>query len=1045
MVTRYFCLFALIVPAAFQGADGLPRPNPGGILGRLEIASFTGSGQNSIQALATDANGNIYVAGTTTSPNLNVKNAFQPNFGEATILRTTDLGATFTRIASPPDSSATVFPDPTAPSILFASGATGIYESADGGQTWRLVYSFPQSYSAGGAGLAVDPGNHLRVAAIVPMSGALIRSLDGGETWVPGSVSCPVSSCGGRLFADPGGSGALLMLSFGLYLSRDWGVTFQAIEPPGPGSPAVAAFDPSHPGWIYVGTSAGTLGAFWLSMDFGATWNAKASPPTTFSAMLTLAVDPGTAPSTLLAAAVDGLYKSTDGAASWVRTAGPGASFSLEGNDPFALLSGCASGGLAAIGSAGAGSFQVAFSKDYGASFMTPHLTGVTSVASGPSCAIYMMRKGSSDAFLSKLAPDGTAIWTTYFGGVDQDAPAGLALDAQGNAYVAGNTTSPDFPTTLPAIGPPGQSAVFVARFTAAGRLDYSVLIGGEARNTAVAIAVDQSGGAYVAGSTDSQGFPVSAGALVTKLDAGNYTGFLAKLTPAGALTYATYLGTYETYPGALLANDDGTVIVAGAGPAPQAPVGQGPTAQFVTKLNAAGSQVLASTYFPGFSTYLGGSGALATDGAGNLIVAVNSSGPLFPGVAGYTTPAFAGGCPEDIYSSETGMAVVKLAAADWSPIYSAMLGAPCGITAGPIAVDGAGSVVLGLATGRGLPLHNPLLAGPACFVNSSAVARLSADGSTLQFATYLDNCGAPGIALAQDGSVYAGVSAAGLRNPAGVLRLGTPAAPALSLDRVANAFSGNTNAVAFGGLYSLTGTGFQFPAMDLGLSPTRNLPDALGGVEVTFDGIPAPILQTAPGRVIVVAPQPAGRRQEESPRGFTTVQVFANGVASNAVLMPIAASQPGLLTPDYPNPPHAAYIDGVAHNADGTPNDAGHPAAAGSTITLFATGMGASVPAPAPGSIAGSQAAVPVTPVYSSLEMFAPSPNANPAPLTVSTAPRYVSAVFQVRVAVPASVQNLGTDAGNGVRRVAIALQFSVSPSSEIPPASNYVSVYLK
>ena len=369
--------------------------------------------------------------------------------------------------------------------------------------------------------MAIDPSNHLRVAALVPPAGGLVRSLDGGETWTPGNVSCPVSSCGGKLVADPGGSGALLMVSFGLSLSRDWGATFRALGPPGPGSASVAAFDPTHPGWIYVGTSAGTLGAFWLSTDYGATWNPKASPSTGFSFILNLAVDLEQ-PATLVATTPDGLYKSTDGARSWTRTTGPGpASFSIEGFDPFVLLSHrCASGGgLAAIGSGGAPSFQVAFSQDYGATWMTPQLTSVTGVTAGPSCAVYVMRQGTSDVFVSKLAPDGTALWTTYFGGADQDVPVALALDAQGNAYVAGNTTSPDFPSTVARIGPPGQGAVFVARFTPAGMLAYSALIGGEARTTAIAMAVDPSGNAYVAGSTNSQAFPITPGTLVTKTD----------------------------------------------------------------------------------------------------------------------------------------------------------------------------------------------------------------------------------------------------------------------------------------------------------------------------------------------------------------------------------------------------------------------------------------------------------------------------------------------------------------------------------------------
>jgi uncharacterized protein (TIGR03437 family) len=276
------------------------------------------------------------------------------------------------------------------------------------------------------------------------------------------------------------------------------------------------------------------------------------------------------------------------------------------------------------------------------------------------------------------------------------------------------------------------------------------------------------------------------------------------------------------------------------------------------------------------------------------------------------------------------------------------------------------------------------------------------------------------------------------------VLHLAAATPPAISLDQVANAFSGNTNAVAYGGLYTLSGTGFQFPAIDLGLNPVQDLPLTLGGVQVRFDGVPAPILRTAPGRVIAVAPPlPVGRRHDGGTRGFTAVQLVANGVSSNIVRMPVVASQPGLLTPAYPDPPQVNFADGTVYNADGTANDANHPAAAGSTVTLFATGMGAALPPPVPGSIAHSQAIVPVTAVFASLQTY--PIGGMLVPLTVTSVPGFVSALFQVSVPIPNSIQNYGTVLDNGVRRLPVALQFALSPSSAIPPASNYISVYAK
>lgn len=411
----------------------------------------------------------------------------------------------------------------------------------------RNVYPFQSGFNGA---LAIDPGNHLRVAAIAP-SGGLIRSLDAGETWTAGA-----SAATSRLIADPSGSGALLAGTFILSLSRDWGLSFQQIGPPAQGVLSTAAFDPSHPGWIYVDIAAGVTGTLWLSTDYGATWTQKASPPTTFSGILNLAVDPDQ-PNTLLAATADGLFKSSDGGASWTRRDGPGSSFLLEGNDPFAIVRHSCSpgGGLFALGSGVIGTYQVAFSPDDGATWMTPQLTNVTGVTAGPGCAVYATRTGTTDAFVARLAPDGSPLWVTFLGGSDRDAPVGLALDSQGNAYVIGNTTSPDFPSSVQRIGVRGPTSVFVTKFSPDGRIEYSVLVSGEASTTATAVAVDSSQNAYLVGQTNSRSFPVTPGAVVTTLDSGSYTGFLLKLSSGGKLVYATYLGAYETFPGAILAD----------------------------------------------------------------------------------------------------------------------------------------------------------------------------------------------------------------------------------------------------------------------------------------------------------------------------------------------------------------------------------------------------------------------------------------------------------------------------------------------------------
>jgi photosystem II stability/assembly factor-like uncharacterized protein len=720
-----FFAVSLLLTLDFARAQGIAARPPvhsdtGGVLRRLSIASFGGVGRTSIQALTTDSSGSIFVAGTTSAADFPVKNAAQPVLGEATILRTSDLGITWTPIGSPPGVINVLAPDPVAPQVLFAGANTGIFKSTDDGQTWRQVYTLQNPQSPGpqfNGALVIDPGNHLRPAAL-GSNGSLIRSLDGGETWTSG---CPLLSCGGQLIADPSGSAALVMIAFRLYLSRDWGLTFNPIGPPGVNISGAAAMVPSRPGWIYAGGGQGTLGSLALSTDYGATWTGKANPPTTFSFIYGLAVDPDQ-PDVLVAATIDGFYKSTDAAASWTpqgRFNGP----AVPGRQtPLALVSHQCNpaGGLYAL-PGGAGFFQVSFSPDDGVTFMTPQLSHVANVVAGPNCVAYAVRQPGeegSDAFVAKLAPDGSTLWATFLGGSDQDTAVALAVDAQGNTYVAGNTISPDFPVTVPRIGVPGASSVFVTKYSPDGTITYSAMIGGEAASDANAIAVDLSQNVHLVGSTNSLSFPVTPGALVPTLDSGSYTSFLLKLSPNATVIYATYLG--ESNPSAILVGADDQPIMAGSGAAPGLPPPpQGTSPDFLVKLDPTGSRVVQATYIQGSYSSGFGPSALGVDPSGNLVVLGSTYGTIFsitPGAYTSPNPPSACGGFERYDSSTSGVYVIKLGASDWNPIYRALL--PCGGQSGAMAVDSTGAVILTAGAVPGFPLHNPLLAGPSCHYN---------------------------------------------------------------------------------------------------------------------------------------------------------------------------------------------------------------------------------------------------------------------------------------------------------------------------------------
>lgn len=149
------------------------------------------------------------------------------------------------------------------------------------------------------------------------------------------------------------------------------------------------------------------------------------------------------------------------------------------------------------------------------------------------------------DAFVSKVSSDGhTLLYSTYLGGDQGDYGNGIAVDSGGNAYVTGNTSSINFPTTAVSLKPTVAQrvqTVFVTKISSAGSLVYSTYLGNQSVVKSNAIAVDSSGNAYVTGQA-GQDFPqVSA---VQSQFGGTWDAFIAKLNSAGnTLVYSSFLG----------------------------------------------------------------------------------------------------------------------------------------------------------------------------------------------------------------------------------------------------------------------------------------------------------------------------------------------------------------------------------------------------------------------------------------------------------------------------------------------------------------------
>ena len=221
-----------------------------------------------------------------------------------------------------------------------------------------------------------------------------------------------------------------------------------------------------------------------------------------------------------------------------------------------------------------------------------------------------------------------------------EDWGEAIAVDNAGSAYVTGYTYSPDFPVTAGAfdLSRFGLDA-FITKFAPDGSsVEYSTFLGGPGRDLGMGIAVDASGNAYVAGITESfdnpftsvyDGFPVTPGAFQTR---GYFDAFVTKLNPKGSgLVYSTYLGGSlgAERAFAIVLDDAGNAYVVGDTTSSNFPTanpiqekyGGGLSDAFVTKVNASGSALVYSTFLGGGLTdegrgiALGGSGAAFATG----------------------------------------------------------------------------------------------------------------------------------------------------------------------------------------------------------------------------------------------------------------------------------------------------------------------------------------------------------------------------------------------------------------------------------------------
>jgi len=476
--------------------------------------------------------------------------------------------------------------------------------------------------------------------------------------------------------------------------------------------------------------------------------------------------------------------------------------------------------------------------------------------------------------FAAKLSADGSRfLYITYLPD-DLTNPTAIAIDPVGNAYVTGNSSAGE---------------VWVIKINPTGTaFGYRVVLGGSYIQRASSLAIDSAGNLLVAGETMSVDFPVTTGAIQSKLR-GSTNVFLTKLDPSGRVLLSTYLGGsgQDSSPSVALDASDNIFVAmvttskdlrttAGAfQPHPAVPLWAVSPGGFVAKLTPDASTLLYGSY--------------VTTVGNPLSIAVTSTGDTY--LAGMTG---------------TGMRVTRTAP---QPCFTGAWHTSGVWDAFAFHLDPQG--VLQDATYLGTPLRDGVL---------QVVLQL--DRSVLLVTRSDQVYSTSKLHFGDSGSIAPNCLSPVFLNSA-TLQSST------TFQSSTQSFAGG---VAPGEIITLTGVGI---GPDAGASYQADsqglLPRLLGGVTVLFDGVPAPLLYAQSNQINLLVPY------ELAGHASTTVQLQYNNAAFGPVTVPITYADPGILRTQ-PGISEQAF----AINEDGSVNGPDHPALKGSVIALWGTGFGA-------------------------------------------------------------------------------------------------------
>jgi uncharacterized repeat protein (TIGR01451 family) len=591
-------------------------------------------------AIAIDNSGNAYIAGNTSSADFPTTNPVQAIRSGHAIFKSTNAAGNW----APSDSglAASLVLDlafqPGNSSIIYAATDTGLFKSTDGGANWSPLPGSPPFILFK---LALDPVNPAII--YVTTNAGVFKSTDGGNSFaaINNGLQLPVRT----ISVDPVTPNILYAAGGGPYFkSINGGATWASAFPGLASKVDSVVIDPNTPSTLYAITNRGIL----RSMDSGASWTELNTGIPDFNTINSITIDG--AHNIIYAATSFGVRKSANGGNTWADIGNLSFNVVNVAFDPTNASLLYAATTIAIHKSIDSGNTWTESNTGYPGTRISTLVLNPTQ----PSTLLAGTTSGT-DAFVTKLSAGGASqVYSTYLGGNLLELGNGIALDTSGNAYVTGSTNSIDFPTANPLqpnkIDNFNTSDAFLAKLNATGSFVYSTYLGGGFIDSGSAVAVDTNGNAYVCGNTSSPNFPV-VNAFLSHMVGFFDDVFVTKINAAGsALVYSTYLGGHGTDNCAAIAIDPtGSAYVTGITTSTDFPLlapmqatgGVLSHDAFITKLAPSGSSLIHSTYFGGSNNDNGR--GIAVDSSQNTYVVGTTSSTDFP-TANPLQPGFGGG-----------------------------------------------------------------------------------------------------------------------------------------------------------------------------------------------------------------------------------------------------------------------------------------------------------------------------------------------------------------------------------------------------------------